>query len=388
MQDSLLVSLRKYRLRKDRDPIEGFITEAFCWLLRNYPQAGWAVLDRTTDGLFPRDPESGHRGDQVEWETQVKLGANRPDMMAIWPEHCVVFEHKVWSELADGQIERYKDALAHYKPGLRNLVVAITANSAQHNGVADHELCWRDIYETLFDRAKSARASGDQRQAESIEEFLALLFHEGLGPRNGISMQAVRYWHCTKNLESELKETFTALARSEWSIVLPEGYEVMVPNKRKRFGLEFGDRERPDYWVPTFLFGCIVDEADYCISHRTNDPMMLRLIISFFPPDLHQGGHAPAYTSLVDELEQVCEADEKWDVYHHLEDSDATELNPYHPLYLETPLLEVLRGKETAERQVEALHQAGKHALSLVLNTKSFAVLRDECIRRVACLKN
>lgn len=34
MDDSLLVRLRSYRPREGRDSLEDFVTEAFCWLLR------------------------------------------------------------------------------------------------------------------------------------------------------------------------------------------------------------------------------------------------------------------------------------------------------------------------------------------------------------------
>ena len=36
METGLLESLRKYRPREGKDPLENFITEAFAWILNNY----------------------------------------------------------------------------------------------------------------------------------------------------------------------------------------------------------------------------------------------------------------------------------------------------------------------------------------------------------------
>ena len=42
-----------------------------------------------------------------------------------------------------------------------------------------------------------------------------------------------------------------------------------------------------------------------------------------------------------------------WHFYDHLEERPA---NRHHPLYLETPLLDVLRGTTTMEEQRDAIH--------------------------------
>lgn len=382
MHDSLIVSLRKYRSREGSDPIEDFITEAFCWLLRSYPATGRTVLNEVVGSSLAGWPGSADSGGAIKWDTQVNLHGKRPDMLATWPGHCVLFEHKVWAELHEGQIESYREALK--KPGaeLESRIVLITANVAQHNGISDHELCWLDIYRILEVRAERVRTSSD-READSIDDFLALLSHEGLGRQPPISLQAVRYWTYTKNLEAKLMRMFSALSGHDWSTVLPEGYEAVGHKSAKRCVVEFRDRDRPEGWVPGFLFGCLIDEVDHSISHRVDEPMMLRLVVCFYPKDLHDNGRLLAYTSLVDELREVSAADGLWHLYHHLEDPDATDPNRFHPLFLETPLMEVLRGTQTWESQVEVLHRAGRHALSLVQKTASFYVLRENCIELI-----
>ncbi|TDU23542.1 hypothetical protein C8E00_10229 [Chromohalobacter marismortui] len=45
MDDSLLVSLRRYRPREGRDSLEDYLTEIFDWLLRNSREVAVAFLD-------------------------------------------------------------------------------------------------------------------------------------------------------------------------------------------------------------------------------------------------------------------------------------------------------------------------------------------------------
>lgn len=69
-------------------------------------------------------------------------------------------------------------------------------------------------------------------------------------------------------------------------------------------------------------------------------------------------------------------------VYDHLEERSA---NRYHPLYLETPLLEVLRGTTTMAEQRDAIRRTVCDAIELLLQDNALKTLTDE-VRREAIL--
>jgi hypothetical protein len=74
-----------------------------------------------------------------------------------------------------------------------------------------------------------------------------------------------------------------------------------------------------------------------------------------------------------------------WHFYNHLEDSPA---NRHHPLYLETPLLEVLRGTTTLEEQRDAIRHAVRDAIDLLQRNNALKALTDEVRHQATLLTN
>ena len=360
MDCSLLVSLRQYRPREGRDSLENFITEVFAWLLRNSSGISSAFLLRLQRAMpegqgFDLPTEE----DEVEWSTQARLGSRRPDMQAIWPGMALIFEHKVWSGLGDAQIKGYRELAQQEYSNEEVRVVAITASRHQHSTEADANLCWSDIHEGLKEYLGKVEEATERFH---IENFLALLAHEGLQPAAPIAHEAIRYFPTAGKLPQKLEQAFTLLASRDWP--LGGNYQAVMKRLRwGRIGIEFHRIAAKRKWSPGIFIGCVLDGSDHLIDHRIEDSVKLQLILDF-SQGLHH--HYPAMTSyraLKATLAEISQ-ESRWTFYDHGEDRRQT--NNYHPLYLETPLLEVLRGTTTMEDQRERIFTAACEALVLV----------------------
>lgn len=375
MGDGLLVRLRSYRARSDRDSLEDFITEAFCWLLQLTPELSYALLQRINEALV----ESKHftlPEDPVEWQTQVTLGASRLDMMASWPSMRLIFEHKVWAALGDDQLPRYGAAVEKRFPSDERRLILITANRMQHEE-ADACLCWSDIFKLVSALAETLDT--DLGQAYS-QEFLELLRHEGLAPAAPIAHQALRYYPIVRDLPTQLEKVLAPLqGRRDWPV--PEAYLCRFRQHWGRIGLEFylKDKLQVHEWSPGLFLGCVLDGADHRIQHRHQDALQMQLILDF-SQHLHQQFPAmKSYQGLKEALAKATPATTNgWQFYDHLSDSKA--FNKYHPLYLERPLLEVFRSLNASEEQQNRFYELGSEALVLMRDA-GLADLMDECGR-------
>lgn len=372
MDSSLLVSLRQYRPREGRDSLENFITEVFAWLLRNANGISEAVLARLQhampegEGLdLPRDSED------VEWSTQAHLGSRRPDMQASWPGMALIFEHKVWSALGDGQITGYRELARQQYPDAEVRVVAITASRHQHSHAADANLCWSDIHETLEQYLGEVEEATERFH---IENFLALLAHEGLQPAAPIAHEAIRYFPTAGKLPQQLEQAFTPLAARDWPI--DSGYQPEMKRLRwGRIGIEFLRTGAKRKWSPGIFIGCVLDGSDHLINHRINDTVKLQLILDFSDGLRRYYPSMDSYRALKATLAEIAQ-ETRWIFYDHGEERQA---NTYHPLYLETPLLEILRGSKTMEEQRERIFCAACEALELLQQNGWLHRLREEC---------
>ncbi|MDI5891093.1 hypothetical protein [Halomonas rhizosphaerae] len=372
MDSSLLVSLRQYRPREGRDSLENFITEVFAWLLRNGNGISEAVLTQLQRAMperegfdLPRDSE------EIEWNTQAQLGSRRPDMQAMWPGMAIIFEHKVWSGLGDTQIKDYRTLAQQAFPDASVCVVAITASRHQHSREADANLCWSDIYKTL--EHYLGRVS-EATERFHIESFLALLAHEGLQPSAPVAHEAIRHFPTAGKLPQQLEQAFTPFVAYGWPI--DGAYQPEMKRMRwGRVGIEFHRTDAKRAWSPGIFIGCVLDGSDHLINHRIEDSIKLQLIL-----DLSNGlsRYYPSMHSYRQLKSMLCEMTQgsRWTFYDH---GAEPQPNTYHPLYLETPLLEVLRGSKTMEEQRELIFSAGCEVLELLQNGGHLDQLKAEC---------
>tara|TARA_B100000700_G_scaffold59109_1_gene64237 strand:+ start:26601 stop:27749 length:1149 start_codon:yes stop_codon:yes gene_type:complete len=381
MDDSLLVSLRRYRPREGRDSLEDYITEIFAWLLRNSREVADAFLDNVMARLPEADRIELPNADQdVTWDTQRSYPGARLDMLAQWPGGALLFEHKVHAPLSAEQINKYRDLAASEFPGRAARVIVISANTGQHRPEAHGCLCWEDVYRLL--QAKHETLTPPTERFH-IASFLALLKHEGLHPAAPISHQAVAFYPVAWRFPEQLTAALTPLAGEEWPLV--ERYEGRVPGTRwGRQGFELIPAGGPLNWMPGLFVGVILDGRDHRVHERHTDQVMLNVILdfSFKLHDIYPG--LPSYRRLVQQLEELT-PHKGWHFYNHLEDSPA---NRHHPLYLETPLLEVLRGTTTMKEQRDAIRHAVRDAIALLERNSALKALTDEVRHQATLLTN
>lgn len=373
MDSSLLVSLRQYRPREGRDSLENFITEVFAWLLRNANGISETILARLQRAMPEgEDFDLPWDSEDIEWSTQARLGSRRADMQVAWPGMVLIFEHKVWSGLGDDQIAGYRKLARQKFPAADVRVVAITASRHQHSKAADANLCWSDIYETLEQYPCGVEEATERFH---IKNFLALLAHEGLQPAAPIANDAIRYFPTAGKLPQQLEQAFTLLAYRDWP--LDSGYQPEMKRLRwGRVGIEFHRSDAKRKWSPGLFIGCVLDGRDHLIDHRIEACVNLHLILDF-SQGLHRYYPSMAsYRALKTMLSEMSQ-DSRWTFYDHGEEQGQT--NNYHPLYLETPLLETLRGSTTREAQCERIFTAACEAMALLEQGGMLHRLAEEC---------
>jgi hypothetical protein len=182
MEDSLLVSLRSYRTHPDRDPLEDFVTEAFAWLLRNRPGIGSSFLGHIDDQIGLPETDRG----TLTWRTQVHVDEGIVDMVARTRDRLYVFEHKAQQKATAKQIDKYR---RFFEDGDKEVVtVLITGARWEYEGPTqggvqhpDLLYTWGDVYRFLDSEATEAT------DRDRIDDFLALLDHEGLGARERLT---------------------------------------------------------------------------------------------------------------------------------------------------------------------------------------------------------
>lgn len=298
-------------------------------------------------------------------------------MLAQWSGGALLFEHKVHAPLSAEQVNKYRDLAASEFPGRTARVIVISANTGQHRPEALGCLCWEDVYELLETLHKTL---SDPAEQFHIASFLALLRHEGLHPAAPISHQAVAFYPVAWRLPEQLADALAPLAYEAWP--LAERYEGLSPKTRwGRLGFELIPAGGPLHWMPGLFVGVILDGRDHLVQNRHTDRVMLTVILDF-SVKLHDiYPQLPSYQRLVRQLHERT-PHKGWYFYDHLEERPA---NRYHPLYLETPLLEVLRGTTTMAEQRDAIRRAVCDAIELLQQDNALKTLTDE-VRREASL--
>tara|TARA_B100002049_G_scaffold208382_1_gene169769 strand:+ start:2247 stop:3413 length:1167 start_codon:yes stop_codon:yes gene_type:complete len=384
VDDSLLISLRNYRPREGRDSLENFVTEAFAWLLRNSVTAHKSLLtllDGHTGGRW-----AALLGESASnWETQLSLDGKRPDMALIGDGVALIFEHKVGASLHEAQLSTYRELSDKRYPNADVAIVLITANMGQQppaeRHAADVCLIWAQVYEAL-DSELERNQSIDEVERSRLGDFMELLKYEGLGPAEPVSYQAAQYYPTTVSLPDELQALLTQI-KDRFSWPLSHRYTPHAHGLRwGRVGIEFTLVDEALQWAPGLTLGCVLDGRDHCIEHRTRDYLRLQLMLDFSSRLRRYYPGSPVYQRFQKNLAEKAEKSSlPINLYDHLADQPRNA-NKYHPLFLETPLLDVLRRTETAAEQQQRFVDFGNEALRLVYEA-GLAELIDDCLAQV-----
>lgn len=371
---SLLTSLRKYRPRENSNPVENFITEAFAWLLRKDPDLGRYLVNQFAERLINSSKKFTPTNDGIVWSTQANYGGVFPDMEAKWPGMTLVFEHKVWAELHGNQLNNYRDF--HTNTGNDYRLILITGHHSQHGQNPDLALCWHEVYVLIKHYLDSSQTT---EITWLIQDFLELLKTEGLGPAAPISHTAIYHYQEAITLRPRLEALMARVFKHKWSLSA-EIYQSAIKNKEGVLGIQFARRnpENNDHplWAPGIFIGFCLDGWDHRIESRLKDGLKMCLNISI--SENHHDAY-PAwseYKELVKELaDKVSKHSGNWTFYNHR--AEASPFNPWHPLYLEYPMLEVFKGTETTEQQEQRFIEIAEEALVMLTSCEAFAAF--EC---------
>ncbi|EGR4110583.1 hypothetical protein DDN58_15960 [Vibrio cholerae] len=373
--ESLLVNVSKYAASHQTSPIENFITEAFAWLLRNDS----AVRNAFAEFLQNKAEEKGldipFVGSSEFIDTQVNFNGKYPDMLWNAKEHTfnIIFEHKIWSELHDHQLDNYRN-YAEEKFGKAFAIVLITAHSGQHRQSPDLALCWYQISE-LIENVDC----GDAKEQWVREEFNNLLKNNGLVNMSPINPLSIAYYQDAKKIDQQLYDIAQRTADREWPIQQLDS-DISYnkpPFLRKartgkhdawgRIGLEFNNVTQ-EYeeggWTPGIFCGFLIDGDDHCMNDlMPNEPLAV-LIVDIDEP-LHAVLHANAhFKSLVNEIVLP----NGW----HSSVRTIENKNPWHPLIFYRNLSNFISGATTLEQQSDTFFQQMAELQQVLLNCDSF----------------
>ena len=384
MEDSLLVSLRSYRTRPGRDPLEDFITEAFAWLLRTHPHIGASFLDHIDEKIgLP----TNQRGD-LSWRTQVSVEEGILDMMVQTGDRVYLFEHKTWTKAKADQLDKY---VSSYEDGHEEVISILTTGarwkyeSPTADDVDDPDLLWswEEIYSFLEEE------SGKISESERIEDFLALLDSEGLGTRNQLTESDLRalprYIYTLDNLYARLNQITES--EENWDFA----YECLSdPHGRKRPKPKWSQQTRSRSSTlhgriavniysepePGLRAGFIIDPKNIKTELIREGPDVAVFILL---PKRDLGSrygsvvNSQAYKELRQRMEETDTG--SWTAY--IRKGTEPDANPHHPIALQRPLTDVLRGTSTADEQREEIMRAFREGVKLFLDGDEMRRLRD-----------
>lgn len=388
MQDSLLVALRSYRPRPNRDPLEDFVTEAFAWTLRSHPSLGDALLLEVDDKAEVSKSRTGNG--EWDWNTQVSLDSGIADMIVRGEHRTYVFEHKVWAEARAEQIDDYRRSIE------ADEVVSILITGASWNYVGAEEsgieapdvhMTWAEVSEILAD--ESDKVEDDSR----VEDFRSLLDHEGLGPRERLTepdIRAVtRYQETVDNLVKLMREL--QAQKENWAFA----YELLSDPTGKKQPETRWSRNVPRFgrialnlyseYTPNINFGIIVDPDNIqteLVERRLGPDVAVFLHIPYSnlsKKEYREIATSRPYAELRKRLNQ--NASGSWTVFAPRGTDPG--VNRHHPIVLQRPLARVLRGTTSVDGQRSAVLATLKEGVRLFLEGGEVENLREEINARI-----
>ncbi|WP_461947117.1 PDDEXK-like family protein [Nostoc sp.] len=358
LSDSLFSALRKYPKSQELDPIENFLTEGFAWLLRNKEMLAREFVDYLSLKL-PEPLPLTHK--LPEWKTQYTFPGGQIDMLADWGQFALIFEHKVWSNLSPGQLDKYRDyAKTKWSQGYK--LILITGLTRQHEQNPDLALTWSDIYKFLKHWLET------KSDDSLVRDFIDMLAEENLGPAAPVSYESIISCLPAQSLQRNLKKITERAALADWRWVLERiGFNKDVPIAKYeyrygRLGLETLDVSFLSIFVGTLLNGSAFNVQPSNLHLGPDFCLILGFYMKEWKFIAEDFLHSDEYTKLRSRLK---ENSRTWDFHDHR--FDVAQPNFWHPLHLRKPLAEVLRGTITFEEQVDRFILHGREVIELLL---------------------
>ncbi len=372
MKTDLLTSLRKYKKTANADPIENFITEAFAWLLKNHDNFSSFFIKEIQEKLnsnitIPK---------KVNWVTQKNCNGVFPDMVCEFENSSFIFEHKARCPLHEGQLNNYrKYANENYST---YYIILITAQEKEHTQNPDLALCWRHIYK-IIERWLNDKSDEDLFMFKSFQN---LLVNEGMGPPSPISHNSILSYYSARNFKKETLNLITRIFNNKkktFESIFNEDYFNLTKqdNYCGRIGLSMFDLNN---WKPGIFVGFMIDGEDHKTKSILGERSPDFSIILSFDGILHKiYPKNENYQNLVNYLQKEIEKlNDNWNFYNHIEDEMVTSPNPWHPIHIRKPMLDLFRGTSTAEEQDKKFIEATKTILQIITVTEYYVKLKND----------
>lgn len=389
--ESLLVNVSKYAASHQTSPIENFITEAFTWLLKYDEHVRKAYLALLAEKSSQYQAEIADLLSSTDLETQVNFGGKYPDLLwsSTSEDFCLIFEHKVWSELHHNQLSNYRKfgVTTLDKPFL---IVLVTAHSAQHRQSPDIALCWYEVAKLIED----ITVDNNDKENWLRIEFVNLLKCNGLVNSTPLNPLAIAYYNDVKNIDKQLYEIVRRSVNLAWPACLENNrVKFKSPPKHRnargrydafgRIGLEFSSINSPNDesgWIPGIFCGFIIDGYDHQVDDLLESGPVAALILSVNKSVQSKVKSDGYYDHLVRDIKATLPAN--WKL------SDRTEskhkLNPWHPLIIYRDLTSFIQGAQTLDQQQEVFVAEMMQLQNLFITNEAFIGFCEE-MQRLSC---
>ncbi len=353
MNESIFSFIKSYTPSVDRDPKEDYLTQIFSWILNNIKD----IDEKYCTYLLRKIKTEVNNINEdiiISVDTQTTVSNGRIDMVIkIQNKIGFICEHKVWSNLSDNQINKYKEC----SDELGNetyYTVLITANKLQHTQDADIKLTWSDIGTFM----ESLMNEYENEERFILLNFINYLNEQGLWKHEKISMEEITSYYTAKSLESKLDKIFESLITIEWENEC-DNLKTFTKSKYKpKFNKYRWGRKGIDFfenWYPGLFAGVILDPKDHGIKItdiNKGPDLVVILDISNRPVDNKEDGiknkvvNSKGYKLLLEDLQNVSS------------DFEAINAkNKWRLVIIRKPLADVLNGKNTNEEQLDAMKE-------------------------------
>lgn len=193
---SIFSYLTGYVPTDKRESKEDFLTQAFAWILEQYPKFAYYYINfinkkicRKVDKNTTVYAISNGYNYKYEIETQRNLdgGHSRLDLLISTKADndkkvYYICEHKVDSELSENQISRYMSLKSEINPdpSAEFYSILLTKDIKQHTQYADVKIVWGDVKELIDTFLTEEHLKGEKEYIFVLEQLSMYLAEKGL----------------------------------------------------------------------------------------------------------------------------------------------------------------------------------------------------------------
>ena len=223
---SLFSYLTSYVPTEKRESKEDFLTQAFAWVLKHFPQFAYHYIDFLRGKLSHNTAVSGGtqsiKSYEIDTQRQLDDGHSRLDLLIRvelidGKKEYYICEHKVDSELSAGQISRYMALTSEIDDDAEAAFysVLLTKSKNQHSQAANVSIVWGDIKE-LIDKFVSIFAVQDDNNAfvfllGQLSQYLTEKGLENVKPIRKYDIETHNYNKFAN--DSEIEKSFNYIMR-------------------------------------------------------------------------------------------------------------------------------------------------------------------------------